>query len=257
MAKPNAKKTATLTYEDFRANASNQNLSATEKIGFHDRYRAGKDGAIFADLSAKLPALTQKGTRILDIGCGCAGLAHTLIENASPLGQRLTLIDSPEMLAHLPTVAAGEKLPGMYPRDFARFNEERAGTFDVVLVYSVFQYVVQETAAAAFLDGALRLLAPGGRLLLGDLPNVSKRNRFFSSEAGIAFHQRENATTEKPKVSHLAPLAGEIDDTLLFFLMMRARVQGFESYLLEQAPGLPMANRREDLLFVRITGDGK
>jgi hypothetical protein len=33
--------------------------------------------------------------------------------------------------------------------------------------------------------------------------------------------------------------------------MMRARNQGFEAYLLPQGDGLPMANRREDILITK------
>ena len=43
----------------------------------------------------------------------------------------------------------------------------------------------------------------------------------------------------------------KIDDSILVSLLLRARGQGFDAYLLPQRPTLPMANRREDLLIVR------
>ena len=43
----------------------------------------------------------------------------------------------------------------------------------------------------------------------------------------------------------------QIDDAILFGLVQRARVQGFDAYVLPQDPKLPMANRREDLFICR------
>jgi hypothetical protein len=37
----------------------------------------------------------------------------------------------------------------------------------------------------------------------------------------------------------------------VFGLLARARDAGFQAWVVPQAPGLPMANRREDLLFER------
>ena len=44
---------------------------------------------------------------------------------------------------------------------------------------------------------------------------------------------------------------GEIDDTVICALLTRARASGFDAYVMPQAADLPMANRREDLLFSR------
>ena len=55
---------------------------------------------------------------------------------------------------------------------------------DVILSYSVLHYVFVQQPLYEFLDTSLGLLADGGQMLLGDIPNVSKRKRFFSSAAG-------------------------------------------------------------------------
>jgi hypothetical protein len=125
------------------------------------------------------------------------------------------------------------------------------GKVDIILVYSVLQYVFLEGNVWDFFDKALTLLAPGGQLLIGDIPNISKRKRFFSSENGKAFHKKLIGFDESPIVEFNRIEEHQIDDSVLISLLLRARFQGFNSYLLPQNLNLPMANRREDLLIIR------
>jgi len=100
-----------------------------------------------------------------------------------------------------------------------------------------------------FLDTSLALLAVGGEFLIGDIPNVSKRNRFFSSPTGIKYHQEFMKTADAPKVNFNSIEAGQMDDAVLMSLMSRARSSGFDAYIVPQSSDLPMANRREDILI--------
>jgi hypothetical protein len=142
------------------------------------------------------------------------------------------------------------KVPGRFP-DTPDLLERLAGRCDAVLAYSVLQYAFAEGDAFAFVDAALSLLAPGGRLLVGDLPNASMRRRFLASEAGRAHHREYTGRDEDPPVRWPLLPAGEIDDAVALALLARARDAGYHGWVLPQAHGLPMANRREDLLFAR------
>jgi len=86
-------------------------------------------------------------------------------------------------------------------------------------------------------------------MLIGDIPNVSKRKRFFSSPAGIKFHQEFTGTQELPEVVFNQVEPSRIDDAVVLSLLLRARNAGFDSYVVAQAEDLPMANRREDILI--------
>ncbi|WP_237181328.1 hypothetical protein [Paraburkholderia tropica] len=88
-------------------------------------------------------------------------------------------------------------------------------------------------------------------MLIGDIPNVSKRKRFFASETGKQFHMRHMKTDQAPVVEFNKIEHGQIDDAVVMALVERARAQGFDAYVLPQGNGLPMANRREDVLIVR------
>lgn len=240
-----------LTYDDFRRLASDPTLSLHEKIGYPDSYREGYGEAIFADIRRKLLNLEKLGVTVVDIGAGCAEPPRLLIEHSRALEQRLIMIDAPEMLRLLPDADHLTKLSGMFPSETMPFVQEYAGKVDVVLIYGVVQTLFSTGSIHHFLDVALSLLAPGGQLLVGDLPNISKRKRFFASENGVAYHKTFMQTDQAPEVQFNTLETDQIDDGVILGLLMRARMMGFDAYWLQMSPDLPMANRREDLLFVR------
>ncbi|MGH8294092.1 MAG: SAM-dependent methyltransferase [Steroidobacteraceae bacterium] len=239
-----------LSYEEFRRMAGDPALSAHEKIGFPDSYREGYEELIFGDIIGKLSNLQDRSKMILDIGPGCSGLPKRLIGHSLAHEHALVLVDSPEMLAHLPDGAGITKVPGFYP-DCGQALDSWKGLFDVILCYSVFHYIFIEAGFWKFLDYSLELLAEGGQMLIGDIPNVSKRKRFFSSAAGIRFHQSFTGTDDVPRVDFRTIETNRIDDAVILGVIMRARAQGCDAYWMPQSPALPMANRREDVLIVK------
>lgn len=239
-----------IAFEDFRRLARDDSLSKYERIGFPDSYRAGFEGAIFSDICGKLSNLGRNHCQVLDIGPGCSDLPVLLINHCRENDHSLTLIDSAEMLNHLPNELFIEKVPALYP-NCPDVISKLEGKVDVILCYSVLHYILIDVAFFRFLDKSLSLLAPGGQMLIGDIPNVSKRKRFFSSEAGIRYHKEHMKTTEMPKVVYYKIEDDQIDDAVIFALIQRARAQGFDAYVLPQSSDLPMANRREDILITR------
>jgi hypothetical protein len=240
-----------IDFEGFRCMASDPSLSPYEKIGFPDDYREGYGAAILGDISHKLPALDLTGKKVLDIGPGCSDLALLFIEKCEKQNHHLYLADSREMLSHLPDLPFIEKVNGRFPEDCSTFVENHHGQLDIILCYSVFHYIFRESSIFRFLDTALGLLNEGGRLLIGDVPNISKRKRFFVSNNGIRYHQTYTGTEDIPEIHFNRVETEEIDDSVLVALLLRCRQAGFDAFLLPQPEHLPMANRREDLLIVR------
>jgi hypothetical protein len=115
----------------------------------------------------------------------------------------------------------------------------------------VLHYVFAEQPLFDFIDHTLGLLAPGGACLLGDVPNVSKRKRFFSSAAGVRCHQEFTARAERPAVTFNCPEPGKLDDAVVLGIVARCRAAGFDTYVVPQAADLPLATRREDVLIYR------
>jgi 2-polyprenyl-3-methyl-5-hydroxy-6-metoxy-1,4-benzoquinol methylase len=246
-----AERFASLSFEDFKALALEEGLSDHERIGFPDSYREGQEEIILDDLRSKATNLDVPQRVTVDVGCGCGVLARRLIAFCGQMGHRLITIDSLEVLDRLPQPRHLKKVPGRFPLETESALSDLAGGADVVMAYSVLQYVILDSNPFDFLDHALALLAPGGQLIIGDVPNASMRHRFFSSAAGRAFHRSFTGTDTDPPVSFNALTPNCIDDSVVLGLILRGRSAGFDGYVVPQRQDLTMSNRREDLLFRR------
>jgi len=244
---------AELDYEGFRALAQNQHLSVHEKVGFPDAYRAGFETDIFDDICAKLPVLRQaEGRRIVDIGPGCGALPRLLIDLCKARGHTLVLADSPEMLGLLPAEDHSVRhCAGAFPKNASDILTAAGGPVDAIVCYSVLHYLYVDSNLFDVIDETIGLLASGGRALFGDIPNLSKRRRFFATERGQAFHRAFTGSDAPYVLPEQGPVKGKIDDAVLSGLIQRAQGGGADAYLLPQPDRLPMANRRDDVLIVR------
>ncbi len=241
---------AKIGFSDFQEMAKRTELDKYEKIGFPTSYRQGKEPEIFDDILLKCSNLQATGLQVLDIGCGCSDLPIILMEHCAKKSHQLILLDGQQMLDLLPDAQHVRKVAGYYP-ECPDLIEELQNQVDCIVVYSVAQYVFSEGNFWKFIDASLSLLKPGGQMLIGDIPNSSKRKRFFNSQAGREHHREYTKTDTPPSLIYNAIEQGQMDDSVVFAVLMRCRSQGFDAYVMPQSPGLPMANRREDILIVR------
>ncbi len=237
-----------LSFDDFKELAKNPKLSKNEKIGFPDSYRHNKHENIFIDIQKKISGLNKKNQTILDIGSGCGFLAEEIINHCIKNMNTLILIDSEEMLSHLPNIKCIKKFSGKFPyieNNFFRLYERKC---NVLIVYSVIQYPFEEGNALDFLNKCLDLLAPNGEMLIGDIPNISMRNRFFKSENGKIYHveYKDKNSSDHPPIEKED---GKINDNFILMLLDHFRSRGYHAWVLPQSSDLPMSNRREDVLI--------
>lgn len=236
-------------YEVFKAMAKDGSLSSNEKVGFPDSYRVGFNDYIVSDIISKVPQLTEKkNLKVLDIGAGCSDVSKQIRALCKKQGHEVYLADSQEMLDLIPDEDYITKIPGLFPKTTAQLKE-LAGGFDVIICYSVFHYIFVDSNVWHFLDCFMDCLNDGGQAILGDIPNVSKRKRFFASNNGIKFHQEFMKTTEKPEVEFNCIEAGKIDDTLLTSVVLKCQSSGYDAYVVPQNKRLPFANRRDDIII--------
>lgn len=240
-----------LNFEDFKRLALSDGLTDHEKVGFPDDYRKDRESAIFDDILAKLPKLSDTGKKVVEIGPGCGPLPQMLAELAEKNKHDLVFLDSDEMLSQLPDYELVTKISGKFPDECCFTDESHKGRYDVVLAYSVLQYIFSDGDLWQALDLAMSLLAPGGRIMFGDVPNVAMRRRFLSGPAGREFHRAYFGDESEPTSETEMPDMRALDDSVIFSILLRARSHGFHSWVTPQADSLPMANRREDIIIER------
>lgn len=236
-----------LTFDDFKKMAANPNLSASEKIGFPDSYRKGYSKVILEDIYTKLPIDKTQNKVIIDIGSGCDELTFELIEVCKKNNHTLVLIDSDEMLANIPESKNVVKIGGKFPFSNNEMKDY-IGKADYVLCYSVLFYVFANDNMYLFLHEAVNLLKANGRFLIGDIPNIDKRDRFLDSEEGKKFLSNSNQI--KGSTAH-DNRDQKMDDSIVLAIVTRLRRFGCEAYLMPQNDNLPMSNRREDILIIK------
>lgn len=219
-------------------------LTNTEKAGRHN-FQRDAETLILDDVIAKLGL--DSSDDLLEIGCGTGNL---LI----PLSFRVrscTGIDHP---------ACTEELRRRFddPRaqtiggDF--LDLEIASTFSKVLVYSVVHVLSDHAEVRRFIDKALALLRPGGKLLVGDLPNEDRTARFLATPLGqqvtAEYRQQQaaSATRESGFAPEKDPRVVRFHDADLVELVGDLRRRGWDAFLLPQSPALPFGYTREDLL---------
>lgn len=247
----NTKLFKNLSFKKFANNAKNSKLSIHEKVGFPDEYRKNKEKLIFNDFLNKLKNINKKNQTILEIGPGCSNLPKLLSEHCKKKSSQVIFVDSKEMLDYINDDGHIKKYFGKFPNVFRKDISSYHNKIDVIIVYSVIQYVFSEDNLWDFIDSCLLLLKEGGQLLIGDIPNSSMRKRFFMSDKGIKYHKKYFGRDEKPSVifNNLSP--GEIDDSIVIAIISRARLQGFNAWIVPQSKSLPMSNRREDIVIQR------
>lgn len=237
-----------LNFEDFKKMALNKELSGSEKIGFPDSYRKGFSTKILQDINQKIPVYTTQNKVIIDIGCGCDELTFELIDVCKKNNHTLILVDSEEMLKDLPDADHIIKLAGQFPFQDTRLDAY-IGKIDYVICYSVIFYVFANDNLFDFIHQSLNLLKPGGRYLIGDIPNIDKRDRLLNSEEGKQF--RQNAPKDVKGSTAHENREQKMDDSIVFSILTRYRKFGCETYLMPQSADLPLSNRREDILIIK------
>lgn len=217
----------------------------------------------FIDIVEKLQI--QPSVSVLSIGCGCGQFAQSWLNITKTSDLRLTLNDFPDVLDRVWLNYAsinGFESDFYTPLvgDFCALSENRQlSKFDRIEAYSVLHLVENPRE---FISKAVDLLAPGGRLLIGDLPNLDKRARRLLSAEGRSFEASYFgipvgafpvlATTAEYKafIRKQWPEAGYFDDLFLCSIVESYRSLGFDAYLLPQPENLPFGRTREDLLII-------
>lgn len=225
------------------------NVTDVEAAGRY-QFQENDEKKIFDDILWKLEL--SKNDRVLDIGCG----PGALLIPASGLVREITGIDNENSINR-----CSEKLNSNYPNvelivgEFNKDDFSKLGKFNKIIVYGVLHCLNNLDEVNSFVNKAMSLLSLGGRLLLGDVPNTSKKNRYINS-SNFKSQKKEWASKSKnintnAEILKSANQIGGFSDVEIMDLLISVRRSGYESFLIPQNENLPYGITREDILITR------
>ena len=218
-------------------------------------YQENLVGDIVDDLVKKLNL--KKGSNLLDIGCGVGMVTIPLSKNFN----NVTCIDNKYSLEIFKKKTINNKKFKFISGNFLKIpNKKISRKFENILVYSVLQLLENDDEVFKFIDKSLKLLEPGGKLLIGDVTNDDKKKRFLDSNFGKKFSKEwekklksepiesRNAMNELGKDKECV----RINDKLILSIATYFRKKKYEVFILNQDNNLPFGRTREDILFIKL-----
>ena len=192
----------------------------------------------------------------LDIGCGVGNFLIPLsfiVKNITGIDHDLIM---KKLIKRFPILDNIKLIAGNFLD--LQINEK----FDKVIIYSVLHYLESEGEVLDFINKALSILNPGGKVLLGDIPNKSKRSRFLSSKEGKKFQlewkkkisetQEENDSTSILSKLPIDNDLVEFRDDFLLKILKDLKSKGYHASILSQPQELPFGFTREDILVEKL-----
>ncbi|HKY31335.1 MAG TPA: amino acid adenylation domain-containing protein, partial [Candidatus Polarisedimenticolia bacterium] len=215
-------------YDETYARAGDGDLSF-DITGWNSSYTGQPiDPAQMREWRDATVALILEGSprRVLEIGCG-TGL---LLTQAAPRCERYVATDlSPVCLRQVRRAAAGRPELShvqLLERRADVFDGLEPASFDAVVLNSVIQYFPDAGYLERVLEGALRLTAPGGRLIVGDVRDLRLHGIFAAS---VALHGAGDATSCAEARARAARLVSREEELLAapaLFAAAAARAPG-------------------------------
>ncbi|ASS75400.1 hypothetical protein CIG75_10630 [Tumebacillus algifaecis] len=125
--------------------------------------------------------LDQRPRRVIEVGCGTGLLLFPIAPHVEQyLGTDFSAVGLNFIRERL--VRMERTLPVALEQLSAdQLTELAAGSFDTLVINSVVQYFPGVDYLLRFLDGAMRLIAPGGRIFLGDIRSLPLLEAFHTS----------------------------------------------------------------------------
>lgn len=218
---------------------SNTMLSGRYSFQYHAEKRA---------ISDTIQKLELKPTdNVLDIGSNVGSMSIPI----SYLVNSVTCIDSPNLTKFIQE----KKIDNINLLSGDFLEVEIDNKFDKILVYGVLN-CLNEIDLYKFIDKCLTILNPGGILLFGDIPNISKKKRYLDKYQTNEEKESWNELISKEDFSHLQEIPkynsenkiAIFDDDIILNMVKYIRNKDFNCYIINQKENLPFNKTREDII---------
>ncbi len=180
--------------------------------------------------------------RLLDIGCGAGFLSVEL----KPLCGTYLAVDGYKVLKRLSGKIGLEGLVAAQ----GQYLPFRDDSVDRILIYSVLHYFPDLSAVLHLVRECLRVAKPGAKILIGDIPNESKKKRFLKTGFGKRVAQEYmSIRASQPDLGIRCEVTKcvKLTDETLCRIKEVVVNQGSTASLLDQPEGLPFCFTRQDL----------
>ncbi|MBF0558382.1 MAG: methyltransferase domain-containing protein [Nitrospirae bacterium] len=225
-----------------------QTLEDDTIISGRYKIQAEAEKYVVKDILNKLDL--QPADSVLEIGCGTGNLLIPI----SFFVSEISGIDHEACLKRLEERFPKGKNISLIPGNFLDVSLSKK--YDIILCYSVLHYLSGRDEVFTFIDKALEYLAPGGKALFGDVPNISAKTRFVDSAEGKRFVKEWEVVAKGQGEAGIAVPSDEstvhFDDDLVTDIIKIFRKKGYHTYILPQSPKLPFGNTREDILIKKV-----
>ena len=233
--------------ENFYSNLINNNKSIVLESGRY-KFQRNEEKKILPEIIKNLNL--NKNDKLIDIGCGSGSITMHISKKVNTV----TAVDFPKILDALKARSKKKKIKNINYISGNFLNLKIQKKFNKILVYSVIHYMRDLNQLKILIRKMLKITLPNGKILLGEVPNISKKKRFLNSKIGKKIDQSFKVDVERlnkkyPKSMNLNNKFISIDDKDLSSIIFYCNKLGADAYILPIENGLPFCNTRVNILI--------
>lgn len=160
--------------------------------------------------------------RVLEIGCGTGMLLFPLVKNgAHYVGTDYSEIVLANLHQRLAGASIDAKKVELLHRPADNFDGFEAQPFDLVIIHSVVQYFPNMDYLKRVIEGAVKLVKPGGKIYIGDVQNFALLETYHTESILAREPEIQSIESLKQKVCKRIELESELTVDPDFFLMLK------------------------------------
>jgi ubiquinone/menaquinone biosynthesis C-methylase UbiE/acyl carrier protein len=163
--------------------------------------------------------------RVLEIGCGTGLILFRVAPHCERyVGTDISQVALEYIRQHLNILGAHQSVVNLLQRTADQFEEFEPGSFDAVVLNSVVQYFPDIEYLMRVLQGAAKVLAPGGVIILGDVRSLPLLEAFHTAVQLSKSEATVSAAELRQRVAAAVARETELVIDPEFFVVLREAI---------------------------------